>query len=237
MKIIKHLIEFNKLYLVWQADRDPNRLRYIVAELIRSEDVVVLKYLKNTDDFKKAKSFGFENHPAFTLEQEIHSNGVLETLMLRLPPRKRGDFPKYLELLRLPADREISGKISDFSLLAYSGAKLPGDGFSIAPYFDNLNFPFEFLIEVAGFRHVSGAPLEKIELNSAVTFEPDINNKIDPNAISILLNGQKIGYIPRVLTSQFHTWITKGNIRGSIEKKNGSFEKPVLYLFIEFTPK
>lgn len=234
MNFIKHIVEFDKLNLVWQSDNDPNHLRYIVAELTRHDNNVQLRYLKNTQDFETALKFGFKGYPAFSLEKEIHTSGVLEAFKRRLPPRMRGDFGKYLEMFRLPQGAEIS----DFALLGYSGAKLPGDEFSIIPSIEEITQPFEFLMDVAGFRHNAKIPIESIELKAHVTFEVERDNPIDSNAIAILLNGNKIGYVTRNLLSQFHHWLEEGRIVNAVvERKNGQPDRPTLYLFVELKAK
>src|SRR5437879_2933750 len=108
MNYIRHVVEFDKLNLVWQSDNDPNHLRYIVAELTRQGNNVQLKYLKSTQDFETALGFGFKGYPAFNTEKADHSSGVLEAFKRRLPPRTRGDFGKYLEMFRLPQSIKIS---------------------------------------------------------------------------------------------------------------------------------
>lgn len=139
MNLIKHIIEFDKLNLVWQSENEPNHLRYVVAHLIRNGNDVQLIYLKSTKDFDAARSLGFEGYPSFKIEKEIHSNGVLEAFQRRIPARSRGDFYKYLEMFRLPPDSNIS----DFALLGYSGAKLPGDEFSILPSSEDITESYD----------------------------------------------------------------------------------------------
>lgn len=230
MNFIKHTIEFKKLSLVWQSENDPNHLRYVVAELIRDGDEVQLKYLKNSQDYSTALSFGFKGYPAFTVERDIHSNGVLEAFKRRLPPRSRSDFGKYLEMYCLPQGAEIS----DFALLGYSGAKLPGDEFSIIPAFDDIQQSCEFLTEVAGFRHETQIPIDDIELNTKVDFEREQSNSYDNNAIKILIDGKKIGYVARSLLPQFNNWLDQGfSLNARIERRNGQPERPTLYIFVE----
>lgn len=96
---IEHLVEPTKLLVTWQDNRE--RTRYVVAELIRTNDKVTFRYLVDTDDFRKAGEHGFECYPAFKNVHETHEIGVLDSLMRRLPPRTRADFPQYLENFRI----------------------------------------------------------------------------------------------------------------------------------------
>src|SRR5438105_425097 len=100
MRFIEHIIELTKLLLAWQSLDEAHRTRYIVGELNRAEDEVNLTYLINTEDFQKAKNIGFESYPAFQDINKTHTH-VLDAFIRRLPPRTRGDFPQYLEGIRL----------------------------------------------------------------------------------------------------------------------------------------
>ena len=60
MHFIEHIIEPQKLLLAWQSSDEQHRTRYIVAELFRTpENKIDLIYLKNSQDFHKAKKKGF----------------------------------------------------------------------------------------------------------------------------------------------------------------------------------
>lgn len=230
MNLINYIVEFDKLNLIWQSENDPNHLRYVVAHLIRHGNDIQLRYLKATKDFNDASTLGFKGYPAFNIEQEIYSDGVLEAFKRRLPPRSRGDFNKFLEMFRLPPNANIS----DFALLGYSGAKLPGDEFSITPSLESITGNYEFLMEVAGFRHNSKIPIADIAMNSAITFDLEPDNLVDSEAIMILLDGHKIGYVPRSLLPHFHKWLAEKRIESAvIERKNGQPDKPILYVFIK----
>lgn len=252
---IRHVIEFDKLLLLWQApvSKDPSRLRYIVGEIVRKipgkselqskpenleisseSEQITLHYLKDSTDFKKAQSLGFDGYAAFKIDKIDHTINVLDAFMRRLPPRSRTDFSEYLKNLRLPEN--LSSSLSDFALLGYSGAKLPSDGFSIIPCFESVPKPFEFLMEVAGFRHLdqqAEIKLNEIILGTPAQFEKEPQNPIDPHAIRILMQNQKIGYVPRGYLSAFHQWMEKAyTLKGVVERKNGEITVPSLYLFV-----
>ncbi len=230
MNIIEHIVKFKKLYLTWQADNDPQHMRYIVAELKSDNaEAVELKYLSSSPDYQTAIKLGFSGYPAFPIDNNIYNNEVLEAFKRRLPPRSRNDFNKYLEILRLPPVVEIT----DFSLLGYSGAKLPGDSFSITPCFDGQAGPFEFLIEIAGLRHVA-FDREAIKIGDPISFGKDANNTFDKNAIKIVSRGTHIGFVPRSLTNIFNTWMANNSIESAvIERKNGQADHPVWYVFVK----
>lgn len=235
MNIIQHIVEPTKLLLCWQAPEGNTRTRLIIGELEMLQDsTVVFRYKLNSDDMQKAKEFGFAGYPAFNPKEELHTQGVMETFIRRLPPKSRGDFSKYLELYRLPEDQFIS----DFALLAYTGAKLPTDGFSIVNPFYNLHEPCEFLMEIAGSRYVKEFDISQLDIGDQVSIKSDNSNKFDKRAIAIEYREKRIGYINRALVEKFHEWIdSKAKITLIIERVNGHPVRPLVFLFVKVKPK
>lgn len=227
MNVIQHIIEPNRLYLIWQAANEKDRKRKIVGEILRTEKGARLEYLVGTEDFTAAKEVGFEGYPAFPVGRDPHPEAVLETFLKRIPPRSRLDFPKYLENLRLPKDAEIS----DFALLGYSGARLPGDGFSVLPSFSDAQPPFEFLSEIAGFRYYAG--LDDIEIGDVAEFEKDLDNPHDSNAIKVFTRGKMIGFVNRIHAPCFSEWMDKYSVSAFVERINGTSARPLVYLFVQ----
>lgn len=234
MRRIEHLAEPSRLWLSWQP-ADPaasQRRRRIVAELTLDNGEPVFRYLNQTPEYHLAKSEGFQGYPAFNRSEDEHRRGVLEAFMRRLPPRKRRDFAEYLEKYRLPP--HFQG--SDFALLGYTGAKLPGDGFELCPDFSGAPLPLEMVMEVAGFWR-QGVPQRELALGDEVqfTFEPD--NEADSRAIAILHDGRRIGYVPAPMLPAVHRWMAEGRIESYIDRLNGKPERPLVYLFVSVTAK
>ena len=148
MNPLRHIVEPVGLLLTWQPQEEqaPNRTRRVIGEVRPGKSgEAEFHYLKGTVDFDEAVKNGFQGYPAFNLRaDEIFSSGVLESFLRRLPPRKRDDFAEYLALHRLPVPFENS----DMALLAYTGARLPSDGFSLVPIFPENTAPCDFLIEI-----------------------------------------------------------------------------------------
>ena len=233
MSFVEHIIEPRRLLLGWQAPEGNLRTRYIVAELIRekAENETLLRYLSESSDFQDARKLGFCGHPAFVKMDSEYSQGVVDAFMRRLPPRSRADFPRYLALLRIPS----GAVISNFALLGYSGANLPSDGFSIIHPFDEVaEQPCEFLMEIAGFRY-TGISFDEIELGVPVEFEQEPENKFDPNAIKIVFDRKKIGYVNRGQLNAFHRWLKNGRVSAVLERKNGTPGRLLIYLFVRVT--
>lgn len=73
------------------------------------------------------------------------------------------------------------------------------------------------------------------ESEMKMAFEP--SNPYDPNAVLLLLNDQKIGYVPKSMnksinpsTSQIKDWkirVNKGQISFTIETSNGSIKRKI----------
>jgi hypothetical protein len=232
MNLIEHIQEPNRLYLIWMPSDPERRRRYVVGEVARNEEgEVELQYRVDSQEFEKACKKGFKGYPAFKTGIATHSHSVLETLLRRTPPRSRTDFSKYLRNFRLEPDANIS----DFALLGYSEAKLPGDGFSILNPFEDAIPPFEFMSEVAGFRHNS--KLEDIQVGEEVYFAPEPDNEQDSNAVQIISECGRIGYINRIHAPRFLEWLQKYRVTGVIERVNGTSERPLVYMFIRVAEK
>ena len=234
MNHIEHIIEPTKLLLSWRSRIGPDRGRHIVAELHRNGQDADLVYLRDSEDYTaaKAKGFGVGNeYPGFPTDKD--HKGVLAAFMRRLPPRQRSDFDKFMGAIRIPPGTEVS----DFALLGYAGAKLPGDDFYIIHPFDEAQPPFEFLLQMAGYIHYrDNVPYEKLESGMPARFELEPDNQHDPEAVRIIIpdvSSETAGYVYRGLAPQFRKWLTAGlHVEGIIERLNGISDHPQVYLFV-----
>lgn len=230
MRQIEHIVEPDRLLLSWQTASESDRGRMLVAELIRNNGDADLIYLKDSDDFSKAKNLGFKGYPGFEIEKGIAYKNVLISFMKRLPPRSRRDFGRFLDALRIKSSAEIS----DFALLGYSGAKLPDDDFTVIHPFENASPPFELMLPVQGYRHYQKQlPFDELSEDMQAEFETEPDNPKDPGAIKIIINGVIAGYVCRGLTSSFHKWMKADlTISAYVERKNGTQQKPKIFLYI-----
>jgi hypothetical protein len=230
MNRIQNVIEPQRLFLSWQramAGKE-RRSRRIVGEIARLSDGAVFRYLTDREDFSKAQGEGFQGFPAFKIgKSETFTTGVLDAFLRRLPPRKREDFAEYLAQYRLP--ESFSG--SDMALLAYTGARLPGDGFEIIPDLAGLHPPLELVMEVAGFRHQEVAA-NTLAVGDALRLVPEPDNPIDPEAIAVIHDRGLIGYIPRPYCPAVAGWLGGHSVDVSIDRINGKPERPLVYLFV-----
>ncbi|WP_051534390.1 hypothetical protein [Deefgea rivuli] len=229
MNFLQYIHEPERLLLTWQCSEDQRpRTRRVVAEVVRSNDEYIFNYLIDTEDYNFAIKQGFKGYAAFSLEKPVHNVGVMDALARRLPPRKREDFSNYLMQFRLPSS--FSG--SDFSLLGYTGGKLPSDTFSFVPDFSSISQPIDLLLEVAGFRHQSDLEQLTPQVGDNVAFEVDCANTVDINAVQIVSKQGRLGYVNRAFLPWFTSLVCDGRvIFGEIERINGKPERPLIYIF------
>ncbi|MCF7956542.1 MAG: hypothetical protein K9M75_12125 [Phycisphaerae bacterium] len=230
MRCIEHIVEPDKLLLSWQTSMPGKcRQRMFIAELIRKGNDADLVYLKESPEFAKAQDSGFSGYPGFTIEKTTHEN-VLASFMKRLPPRSRGDFGRFLNALRLKEDVNIS----DFALLGYSGAKLPEDDITVINPLDNASPPFELMLYIQDYKYyMESIPRTELTTEMQASFEPESDNENDPQAIRIMINGIKVGYVCRGLTASFHKWLNAGHkISAYVERINGTEHKPKIFIFV-----
>lgn len=232
MEPLVHIVEPTALLLTWQPadERAPNRTRRTVAKIDRTDTgSAVFHYLRGTEDFVAAQEAGFVGFPAFKLESEDSNQGVIESLLRRLPPRKRADFNEYLKQHRLPVPFEHS----DFALLGYTGARLPSDGFGLVPVFPDAITEIDLVTEVAGLRHVFKGDASSIRPGDGVGFQTEPNNKYDSDAVLISWNGQSLGYVNRALRGTFLGWLRSNRVTATVERVNGKPERPLVYLRVQ----
>lgn len=229
MKYIEHVHEPRRLLLIWQGPEGSTRSRHAVAELVRTFDErVQFRYLTGSAELDAAQNEGFINFPAFRKLEQTYDLGVVETFMRRLPPRTRGDYGQYLEQFRLRSET----RITEFALLAYTGAKLPSDGFSILNPLEDVLDSCDVLLEVAGFRHAAELSPSEIHEGDIAVFQPEPGNIHDPNAVAILVRGRKIGFVPRQQTLALRQWLKSAALEVAVERVNGRPERPLVYVFV-----
>ena len=230
MPPLSHLVEPSRLLMTWQPSDEeaPARTRRVVGEVRFDQETgtAVFRYTKGTEDFDAAEAAGFKGFPAFRLEEAQTRQGVLESLMRRLPPRNREDFAEYLQLHGLAAPF----KLSDLALLGYTGSQLPSDGFALVPEFPPDARPCDYVMEVAGTRHVLQSALTDLHAGDPVSIEPDPNNAFESDALAVVHHGQRIGYVNRALRGMFHRWLQTGQMTATIERQNGKPNRPLVFV-------
>lgn len=225
MRKLEYIVEPESLLLSWQ---DPvSRNRYTVGQVTHENGGYSFRYLQG-NDLEEAKRSGFKGYTAFKHFDQVYRFGVMESFMTRLPPRSREDFDKFLDYWHI--DSGLKSSISDFALLGYTGAALPRDGFRFMPVFPVLP-RLEFIVEVAGHRYQDNV----CEIGEEVRFVSEADNPHDPDAISVVTaDGCKLGYVMHGLNRQFGHWLKAGNLCGEIVRINGTSDRPIVLVYVEF---
>jgi hypothetical protein len=166
------------------------------------------------------------------MRRDVHSDGVLSTLMRRLPPRNRPDFREYKRQFRLSDSLELS----DFALLGQTEAKLPSDGFSVVDPLNPEAASCDLMLEIAGYRYyVREQPLG-VGIGNPVELLPEPDNPKDPNAVKVAIGERTIGHINRLQAPTFLRWLAKRHVTAVIERLNGNPDRPRAFIFVRVRP-
>lgn len=227
--------------MAWQpSDLSTARTRWAVGVVQPKGEGLELRYFSSGPEFERLNpgrsfaellSLGYVGYPAFSPETSVHRDGVKAALIRRLPPRQRSDFSQYLAQFRLKPEAPLS----DMALLARTEAKLPSDGFSLVDPLDASTSKCDLLLEVAGFRHYCSAD-NSLQLGMAIEILPEPDNEFDPGAVQVRAEGKKIGNINRLQAPTFLHWLRYCSVEGTLERLNGSSDRPRAYIFVRVRP-
>ncbi len=180
---LQYIGEPSELVLAWQAgDRTGVRFRWVkvpTVRLVRGKITSCSSFRcgcripdceRGTASTDEILDLGYRGYPGFRPRAGKHRDGVLASLMRRLPPRTRSDFDAYLRHFRVAPRKHLS----DFALLGLTEAKLPNDGFSVVDPLHGYNPPIDLLCDVAGYRYYAGGfGSQKLAARSVIIPEPD----------------------------------------------------------------
>lgn len=228
---ITHIVEPRRVLIRWQSgfeEENWHRTNWIVGELQRNETSVDLLYYIDSVETARAMELGFTGYPGFPLQAQRHED-VLWRLERRLPSRHRRDYSDYLQFFYIDPNTNPS----TLSVIAYTGARLPSDGFSFIHPFDDVEPPCELLTEVAGVRHYNEWGNSEIDLDSTVDLVPEPENEYDSEAIRVEHHNRLVGYITRGHTTPIKRWLERSSVRATIARLIGEESRPRIYLFVE----
>lgn len=241
-QLVEHIVEPSVLLLAWQApDHLRNRRRWLVAKIDVASSVWTLTYLTGSAfehanggaSYSQLEALGYEGYPAFsTSRASVHQHGVREAILRRLPPRQRSDFGIYAQQFGLSA----GGAISDAALAAYTGAKVPSDGFSIAAELERSTMIGDLVLEVAGARHQIPDDCA-LRVSDPLELRPEPDNEHDQRAIAVYSVSCRIGYINRLQTDALHFWLSHRSIVATIQRVNGRAGSPRVHALIKVRPQ
>jgi len=234
--MISNPIHTKSAYLIWQSPLGAglSRRRLPVA-LMRANDensAVSFKYLQNTPAFKAAVEEGFDGYMGIPLDRADTSDAI-NTLGRRLLMPERPDYDAYLERSGL----SVAHGLSTLSLLAYTGAKLTSDSFSVSDTFEGFDRSFEYIFDVAGRRH-SQSLTPSPQVGDTVVFRAEPNNEHDPHAVELVdTDGNRFGYVNTCQAKPVNQWLSNGSITGHVFRINGRVEYPRLFVFANIIPQ
>jgi hypothetical protein len=221
-------------HLIWQSPLSAglSRRRLPVA-LLRSNESdggATFEYLRGTPDFDLALSEGFEGYTGIPLDRKDTSDAI-NTLGRRLLSPERPDYASYLARFGLSPKHGLS----TLSLLAYTGAKLTSDSYSVADTFEGFTNSFRYIFDVAGRRHCESMTPSPQE-GDAVIFRAEPDNLHDPNAVELLDdNANRYGYVNTCQARSVVGWLERGSVTGTIFRVNGRVGYPRLFVLAEIS--
>lgn len=233
--MIANPIQTQSANLIWQSPLGAggSRRRLPVALMRKADNMsgVSFQYLSDTAQFREARSEGFNGYTGIPLDREDTSDAI-NTLGRRLLVPSRPDYADYLARSGL----SIEDNLSTLSLLAYTGAKLTSDSFSVSETFEGFDRPFQYIFDVAGRRHsLNQTPSPKE--GDTVIFRAEPTNKFDPQAVELVdSNGNRFGYVNACQTKAVNRWLQEGSIVGKVFRVNGRAEYPRLFVFADIIP-
>ena len=228
--MIEHPQHTRRALLAWQRPLgSPGRRdRHAVAELVQMQDCLEFRYLDD-EALEPARQDGFTAYPGLPFDSNELSKIAEEVLIRRLPPRDRPDFGEILRRFGLPSDADYPA----LTLLAYTGARLTGDSFSVCETFDGFELPFTYLFDVAGSRNDQNR-CDEPGSGEQLYFEREPDNSHDRDAIRIVrADGTRVGYVNRLQTGPVGRWLDDARIDASVFRTNGRIEYPRLFVLAE----
>lgn len=70
-----------------------------------------------------------------------------------------------------------------------------------------------------------------------MTFQLEPENPRDPRALRMEVGGRRIGYVKRLQRDAVLGWLDRYDIDASIERKNGTRERPLIFVFCALSKK
>lgn len=178
-----------ELWLIW---KEPNsRRRYVIGTLIKHDNNYNFRYNYTK---KQLAEINFDFFPGFNNVEEIYnSETMFDTILNRLPNKTR---PDYMSILN---EYGLNENSTEMEILEKTKGRLLTDTFEFVPAFDEHNVEFE----VAGISHCPEFKKckNKLKIGDNVILEYE-KNDFDKNAMKVVFENHKIGYVPRYYSEQ-----------------------------------
>lgn len=220
--------------LVWQRDAGSagGRDRFAVGELVQLEDRVSFRYFDD-DALAVPREQGFEGFTCMPPGDDDNERLAMKLFRRRLPPSNRDDFGEFLARFGLPADWNYT----DLSLLAYTGARRPGCGFSFCETFDGFEDPFSYMFDLTDVVN-SLDVCSQLLPGEAVEFVCEAGDENRPSEVRVARasDGATVGYVNRVQAGVVSQWLSDGQIKAKVFKFNTFPVEPWVLVRADVTP-
>lgn len=189
------------------------------------------QYLRDTPEFETARSEGFKEYIGIPMDRNDTSDAI-NTLGRRLLNPERPDYAGFLERFGL----SIEHNLPTLSLLAYTGAKLTSDSFSVADTFEDFDRNFQYIFDVTGRRHAK-THTPSPQVGDTVIFRAEPQNQHDEFAVELFdADENRFGYINSCQAKAVNQWFSEGSITGQVFRENGRIEYSCLFVIANITP-
>ena len=225
--MIDHPIRTRRALLAWRSRLGSGERRdwHPVAELVQAKGRLSFRYLDDVE-LEPARQEGFTGYPGLPFGSSELDRIAEVVLMHRLPPRNRRDFDELLGRFGLPPNENYPA----LTLLAYTGARLTGDSFSVCETFDGFEPPFTYVFDVAGSRG-DEALYGELNPGESLYLEREPGNQLHPNAIRIeRADSTTVGYVNHLQTDAVGQWLDNDGIAASVFRTNGRIVYPRLFV-------
>ena len=213
--LIEEPIQTSRALLVWQTPLNEKglRTRHAVGELWRDNANEYFSYF-GEDELAPARADGFREYPGLPFGQgHILTKGV-DILFHRVIPSARPDYEDYLNQFGISQRHDLTR----LSLLAYTGAHLYRDSYSVCETFQNFRGRFGCVFDVGGYGHWL-AEGNVTEVGERVEFLRDPDNTADSSAVKIVAgnrDGRTLGHVDHLQSRAVCEWLDHGEITGRV---------------------
>ena len=211
---ISHFSEPSRLLLAWRGTRSKRRthaLRCRQAIAQRKRCHAALSERARGRKAQEARVSGISSLQVRSARTSARRACGLSSPIAATSP---AGFDAYKAQFRLKPDLGLT----DFALLAYTGARLPSDGFSVVDKLEDVRAPSELVLEIVGHRHWVTKLKSPLHIGEALDLLPEPENPVDKNAVVMKARGNVVGYVNRLQTAAFQKWLREGSVEATLDR-------------------
>ena len=179
---------FKEILLTWR--KGPGSRRYVVGSIKPNGS---FKYeLRGVEDAKKE---GFTGYPGLSINSDFQDSNLFSKRIISSERTDTSNLFNFWEIDPIYKDNYLY-------MLAMTQGKMSNDNFEFLASFR----PFKglsFVTDIAGLSH-SEFDINCLSVGDKLTYKLDKNNPVDNEAVLILKDNQKVGYIKKGHHKVFH---------------------------------